>query len=439
MSKFHQVLRTVGLTAAAGLLALSSQANAATIATESFNGGPGIFTAAGSVVYGTYGARMRGTTSVDGSLAATINTQGVTGMTLGFTSSTTGLDTGEYGEVRVLNQAGTVLYSRQVRSGSLLASGSKISISGTHTSLRVEFRVNASSSLEYLTVDNVLLEGTRTTASGSCDNLLPGSYNCTLNGRSYEVYVPNGVARNAIIDMHDYQQTATTQKNSSGWRQIADTQGLIVAWPQGVSNSWNAQGTCCGTSTADDVAFLRSLIDKIRASNASSVLTSVFMTGLGNGASMAHTMACQAADKIAGAIPVGYGLSGGSGYNAIVQNCNPSNDIEVISFHGTNDAFANYTSGVYDSLGAQDSFNAWADINACSGGVGSSSKSISSSTSCQINACSNGLGVYTQQALCTVTGGDHNLYNGDVGGQGLAAEAWQIIKDNNSSGGWPGL
>lgn len=427
----HHILKKTGLVAAAGLVALSSQAHAATIASEAFNGGPGIFTAAGSVVYGTYGARMRGTTSVDGSLSTTINTQGVTGITLSFTSSTTGLDSGEFGEVRVLNQSGTVLYSRQVRTGSLLASGSKINIAGTHSSLRVEFRVNASNSLEYLTVDNVLLEGTRTVAAGSCDNLTAGSYSCALNGRSYEVYVPNMAAHNAIIDLHDYQQTATTQKNSSGWRQLADTQGLIVAWPQGISNSWNAQGTCCGTSTADDVTFLKNLSNKIRASNPSSALTNVYMTGLGNGGSMAHTMACKAADpaggSLVGVVTVGYGLSGGSGYNAIVQNCNPATDISVISFHGTGDTFASYTSGVYDSLGAQDTFNAWADISVCSHGISSSIKTVSSSTSCQVNLCSSGFDSYTNQALCTVTNGDHNLYNGDVGGAGLAAEAWKLL------------
>lgn len=425
MIKINQTLRTVGLTAAAGLLALSSQANAATIVTETFNGGPGIFTAAGSVSYGTYGARMLGTsTAVDGRLAATINTQGVTGMTLGFTSSTTGLDTGEFGEVRVLNQSGTVLYSRQVRTGSLLASGGKISISGTHTSLTVEFRVNANSSTEYLTIDNVLLEGTR---SGSCDNLQPGSYNCTLSGRNYEVYVPtlaNSNARPIMIDLHDYQQTATTQKNSSGWKQLADTKGLIVAWPQGVNNSWNAQGTCCGTSTADDVAFLKALATKLRTS-APQVWQPVYATGLGNGGSMAHTLACQASDTFFSVIPVGYSLAGGSDYNAVVQTCGtPSLMVDVVQFHGTNDAFSGYYDGAYDSLSAQDSKSAWNQINQC--GL-EYAASISATTSCQTSLCGRTIDS-VNNTLCTVSDGDHNLYNGDVGGEGLAAEAWKLVR-----------
>ena len=48
--------------------------------------------------------------------------------------------------------------------------------------------------------------------------------------------------------------------------ETADEYGFVVAYPNGLSNSWNA-GVCCGPSSnddVDDVGFTRAIIDDQR-------------------------------------------------------------------------------------------------------------------------------------------------------------------------------
>ena len=42
------------------------------------------------------------------------------------------------------------------------------------------------------------------------------------------------------------------QANVSGFRAKSDQEGFVVAWPQGVSNSWNGYG-CCGTADSQNI------------------------------------------------------------------------------------------------------------------------------------------------------------------------------------------
>lgn len=267
-------------------------------------------------------------------------------------------------------------------------------------------------------------------AQGSCGNLLPGDYDCTLGtpdgDRSYQVHVPAsvtpGIPAPLVIDMHGWTLTASDQRALSGWEAKADSEGFIVSWPQGLGNAWNSQGECCAFGgTQDDVAFIESVVAAISAA-ASIDPNQVFATGLSNGGSQSHTMACESADLFAAVAPVSFSLSGGSNSAEIIANCNPSRGIPVIHFHGTADELASYTDGVLDSLGAQESLDAWVQIQSCD--LVQRDEQISPNTLCETHAgCTDAVSV----TLCTVADGTHFLY-GQLGTTTIPDQAWAFFQ-----------
>lgn len=261
---------------------------------------------------------------------------------------------------------------------------------------------------------------------GSCDSLSPGESDCTIDGRDYTLYVPDSYddsnAVPLVVDMHGYTSNSADQQSTSGWDSLADQEGFVVAYPQGESDSWNAQGDCCGSSTADDVGFIRDMVASIQSAGNIDA-AQVFATGLSNGGSMTHTLACEAADVFAAGAAVSFGISGGDSFSEIVANCNPSEGIPVIHFHGTDDSVVDYNNGVLDSLGAPDSLEAWRQVQGC--GSTSSMQQLSSNTSCQTYSSCNG---GAQVSMCTVEGGAHVLYP-DVAGDGIATFAWDFFQN----------
>ncbi|MDX1300492.1 MAG: hypothetical protein R3260_19955, partial [Pseudomonas sp.] len=75
--------------------------------------------------------------------------------------------------------------------------------------------------------------------------------------RWYDLYVPDGVGDQPVplvIDMHGYSVESDDQRRRSGFRELADSQRFIVAWPQGQGSQWNAAFGAAGTN---DVGALR--------------------------------------------------------------------------------------------------------------------------------------------------------------------------------------
>jgi poly(hydroxyalkanoate) depolymerase family esterase len=445
---------------ALGLLSLSatSLSQADVIFEETFDNGLGQFSESGYVSTGSYGARMRGGT-YDGSIVSgSIDASGYTDLVLSFDRVPDGLDWGERGTAYVSINGGSYTAVDSVRYTSGRVS-IPLGAEADGSSIVLAYAIDASSYYETYDVDNIVLEGTPTdggggdgsggdgsggddggdtggntnnldpNASPSCTNLLPGQFDCTVDGRDVNIYVPSSVngsvAAPLVVDMHGYTSSNSTQQSISDWDDLATTEGFVVAYPQGVDNSWNAQGQCCGSSTADDVQFIRNVVAHVI--NEGFIDTGrIYATGLSNGGSMTHTLACEAADLFAGASAVSFGISGGSSMSSIVSNCQStlSQGIPVIHFHGTSDSVVSYESGVLDSLGAEDSLEAWRQVQSCS--TSSTTQQLSSNTSCQIHSgCIDDVSV----SMCTVTGGNHNLYP-DVNGAGIPQFSWDFFKNN---------
>ena len=439
------------MAALVGLLCVGTAVHADTLFTENFANGLNGFTAAGPVTTGTFGVRMAGTFGgTDGAVTSpAINTTGFSNIRLSFTRATTGLDSGEAGTASVSVNGGAfqaVDTQRTINARTTIT----LAAAAANTTIRLRFAISASNGQELYTVSSILVEGDAVApnpdpnpnpgggGSGGggvgpvgCNNLAPGDFNCTIasagGNRTYMVHVPPTYNRATdvplVIDMHGFTSSASGQRGLSGWLQLSNTKNFIAVWPQGQGNSWNAQGQCCGSASADDPAFIRDIVASIKLA-ANITIAKVWATGLSNGGSMSHTMACGSAAVFSAAGPVSFTISGGNTTAAIIANCTPARPVTVIEFHGLSDTTVPFDSGVLDAIGAQESLDAWVQIQRCS--TTSTMRRLTNETVCELHSGCGGTSNQTV-GLCSVTGGTHVLYPG-VSGAGIASFLYDFFQ-----------
>lgn len=185
--------------------------------------------------------------------------------------------------------------------------------------------------------------------------------------RSYEVHIPPAYDGNTplplVLNFHGFTSNPSAQRGYTKMDDTADVHGFVVAYPEGLYNSWNA-GACCGAASmdgVDDVGFTRAIIDDLGARGCFD-LSRVYATGMSNGGFMSHRLACEASDVIAAIGPVSgvLGLDAGA--------CNPARPVPVIHFHGTEDPIVPYNGGgLASSMPVRQSTNFWIDRNDCDG------------------------------------------------------------------------
>jgi polyhydroxybutyrate depolymerase len=127
--------------------------------------------------------------------------------------------------------------------------------------------------------------------------------------RSYLEYVPSSVPAGPlplVLVLHGGSESANTAagttRPSGHWRVIADRDGVIVAFPDGVGGNWNdcGQTALTGTpSTAEDVGFMRKLAADI-SGRMPIDQQRIYATGASNGGLMSYRLAQEASETFAG-------------------------------------------------------------------------------------------------------------------------------------------
>lgn len=229
--------------------------------------------------------------------------------------------------------------------------------------------------------------------------------------RVYDVLRPvtagGNQPRPLVVDLHGFTSDGNAQRGISGWDVLAQAQGFLVAWPDGLDNSWNG-GTCCGTSMTndvDDVGFIRAMVAAIEA-QVNVDPERVYVTGLSNGGAMTQRLACEAADLFVAAAPMAYPVP----YVDFAAECNASESIPVLSFMGLTDVLVPYA-------GAAPSFAAWRDENGCdSGGAAVEIAETYGGSDCAIDTSCGEADV--EVGLCSVTGSvlppPFDVFNGHI-------------------------
>ena len=260
--------------------------------------------------------------------------------------------------------------------------------------------------------------------------------------RSYNLYVPLGFDGSkpvaVVFAFHGGGGNADIIMRTSGFNEIADKEGFLVVYPNGSGRlddrllTWNG-GTCCGfaqENNIDDVGFVRAIVSDLQTI-ANIDMKRIYSTGMSNGGIMSYRLACEAADIFAAIAPVAGTLN--------FSPCNPSREVSVIHFHGTDDQHLPYDGGVgaeslagVNFVSVQDSLAVWASIDGCD-----SQPRISSVDEIQ-NQVWEGCAGYSSVELYTIIGGKHAWPGSDgpgwVGGdeptQAISASEiiWQFFE-----------
>jgi polyhydroxybutyrate depolymerase len=141
-----------------------------------------------------------------------------------------------------------------------------------------------------------------------------------------------------LIALHGGTGSGTQFETNSGFDDLAETNGFIVAYPDGIEipllrgGVWNG-GNCCGLASqdrqdVDDVGFISDLID-IVTSTYSIDDTRIYATGHSNGAIMSYRLACELSDRI-----VAVGFQAGT---LEIDDCRPVRPVSILHIHGSAD------------------------------------------------------------------------------------------------------
>jgi polyhydroxybutyrate depolymerase len=175
-------------------------------------------------------------------------------------------------------------------------------------------------------------KGARTRYGGGSQ---PGSLDVGGRSRSFVVHLPPAAMTGErplplVLLFHGGLGTGAQIEESARMSPIADREGFVVVYPDGVGRTWNGGG-CCGPAVEqqiDDVAFVSALLAHL---NDELCLDRkrVYAGGMSNGAIFSHRIACDLSERFAAVASV-------AGTN-MAMPCAPTRPVALIHIHGTAD------------------------------------------------------------------------------------------------------
>jgi polyhydroxybutyrate depolymerase len=213
----------------------------------------------------------------------------------------------------------------------------------------------------------------------------PGSLERTLkvNGdnRSYRLHIPNkyynGKPMPLVIALHGAFSSASEMEHSSGFSALADKEGFIVVYPNGIGllgflRHWNA-GFCCGRAMKaewNDTGFLIQLID-ILSEHLVVDRQRIYMAGMSNGGMLAHRFAVEHPDRIAAVVIVAAAVGARWGAQGEMQTLpHPLLPVPALIIHAKDDPVIPFEGGRgkredVEYLGPKDAAIFWRKANQC--------------------------------------------------------------------------
>ena len=190
-----------------------------------------------------------------------------------------------------------------------------------------------------------------------------------INGdtRRYYVHLPPGWRRDhpapLVLVFHAGGGRARDIAPHTGFSRIADREGFVVVYPQGLRGRWN-DGRGFATATHDDVGFVRALLDTLGRELGVDPKR-VYATGISNGAMFAYRLACDLPGTFAAVAPVAGALPA-----ELAPGCAHAAPVSVLAFQGTADPLMPYQGGGAGQrrvLSAERSLGFWATLAGCTG------------------------------------------------------------------------
>src|SRR5260370_9884427 len=161
--------------------------------------------------------------------------------------------------------------------------------------------------------------------------------------RTYVVYPGRPAKKSALfLVLHGLggNGAAIERRTRRTFDALADREGLVVIYPNAVSNRWNdgwVEHDGPPGEGVDDVGFLSELIDSVSKEYGIDA-GHVYATGFSNGAGMVYRLACDRENKIAAIAPVSGGMA-----HRVAERCRAGRALPLLLMHGTNDPIGPYT------------------------------------------------------------------------------------------------
>jgi polyhydroxybutyrate depolymerase len=223
-----------------------------------------------------------------------------------------------------------------------------------------------------------LATSTPTGASGCGQAATAGSTTMTLSvagrDRTVIVHIPTGYTGATqvplVLNMHGSGSTAVDQEAFTAMDATADSNGFVVAYPQGLipdgsGFDWNVPGVpliggrAVPPGSADDVTFLTDLVHTLEQRYCVDS-NRVFATGFSGGSRIASQLACEASTTFAAIAPV-------SGLRRPTP-CPTVRPVPILTFHGTADPVDPYNGHgqAYWTYSVPQAAKDWAVQDSCS-------------------------------------------------------------------------
>jgi polyhydroxybutyrate depolymerase len=250
-----------------------------------------------------------------------------------------------------------------------------------------------------------------------------------VNGdsRRYYLHLPPGWRRDhpapLVLVFHAGGGRARDIAPHTGFSQVADREGFVVAYPQGLRGRWN-DGRGFATATHDDVGFVRALLDTLGRELAIDP-TRVYATGISNGAMFAYRLACDLPGTFAAVAPVAGALPAER-----APGCAHAAAVSVLAFQGTADPLMPYRgggAGQRQVLSADRSLAFWAALDGCTGTPVTTDEPDRVADGTRVRhsiwlGCREGLAV----ELYTIEGGGHTWPGGPEAGRRVGRVSREI-------------
>jgi len=160
--------------------------------------------------------------------------------------------------------------------------------------------------------------------------------------RTYLLHVPAGYQAHTsealVLNFHGHGSNAMQQERRSGMSLLADQQGFMVVYPQGVVGPDGQTGWDTGLSArprVNDILFVSDLLTHLQSVLCINPLR-IYATGFSNGGGMTNVLACTEASRLAAFAPVS------GSYPPYPGGCHPLRPVPLLELHGTADRVVPY-------------------------------------------------------------------------------------------------
>jgi polyhydroxybutyrate depolymerase len=218
----------------------------------------------------------------------------------------------------------------------------------------------------------LLLLITAITVQAQSDNPLAQTWLFDGRVRSYELHAPEGLTVSAplVIALHGRGDDGSGMEALTHFDALADREGFVVAYPDGLNNEWNfVRGVHGYDMSQNDTAFLVALIDHISEDHPVDK-TRVYLAGFSNGALMVQRAACENPAPFAAFASVSGALFGG-----MPEVCSQTSDIRapMLLINGTADTNIPWEGTsveqngqkIYITYPVSDTLGFWSVFNGC--------------------------------------------------------------------------